>query len=253
MAEKIMIDVSMILHRDTLYQLRAYANDNVLGELVISDAFVRMIESSNDSGLLDDKRYEILAKHFQISEELIDKKAIREFLQSEKFLNSFSRFKMTLSFNHEIYLNLINQTGDEWITQIVFEEWEFLTTNSWLFAKLRAIYDMMVEAGATAIQVSKEAFENAFKKLKEKYGIIKEEIEELLQKIKQGLNHLSEEAKLHVESLIRLTLKKKNNEEISPNDRIRALAKWVAVGGASATGVLPAFIFGANAFLLCDP
>ena len=253
MADKVMIDVTMVLHRDSLYQLRGLANENLVGELVISDAFVRMIEASYEREIFDDAYFSILSRFFQIPEEVIDKAAVRDFLQSEAFARNIARYSRTLSYEHEVYQNLIKQTGNEWITQIVFEEWEFLTTNSWLFAKLRAVYDMMVEAGATAIQVSKEAFENAFKKLKEKYQATKEDINELLEKIRDTLNDLSEQAKRDIDSLIRLTLKKKYGDEISPNDRVRALAKWVAVGGASAAGVAPLAIFAANAFLLCDP
>lgn len=45
---------------------------------------------------------------------------------------------------------------DEWVTQVMVEEWEFLMTHSWLFAKTRAIYDRIVNAGGKAFYVTKE-------------------------------------------------------------------------------------------------
>ncbi len=218
MTDRIMIDASMVLHRDSLNQLIGLSKAGALGQVVISDAFVRMIEASfEEEKKIGNVLFSILSQHFEIEEYLIDKEGIREFLLSDKYSENIVRYSRENSFEHEVYQNLINQTGNEWITQILFEEWEFLTTNSWLIAKLRTAFDKIIEAGGTAIYISKQAFELA----------------------------------------VRKTLKKAEGE-LSPNDKLKATAKWVAVGGSVlADFVLP--VTGAilnvasGIFLLCDP
>ncbi len=218
MKERIMIDASMVLHRDSLNQLIGLSKADALGQIVISDAFIRMIEASFE----DDKRmnsplFSILSRHFEIEDYLMDQEAVRDFLFSEKHARSIVRYTKENSYKHEVYQNLIHQTGNEWITQILFEEWEFLTTHSWLIAKLRTAFDKMVEAGGTAVYISRQAFETA----------------------------------------VRRTIKKPEGE-LSPNDKLRATAKWVAVGGSVLAGVvtpLPGAVLSAASgfFLLCDP
>lgn len=81
--------------------------------------------------------------------------------------------------------------GSDMARSILFEEWSFLITNSWLFSKTREAFDKMVEAGGSAIHLSRERFD----------------------------------------SVVRKTLKKDPSEPMTGSDRTRAAAKWVAVGG----------------------
>lgn len=218
MADRTMIDASMVLHRDSLNQLIGLSKAGALGQIVISDAFVRMIEDSyEDDRNFRNALFSILSRHFEVEEYLIDKEGIREFLFSERYSENIVRYRKTNSYKHQVYQNLINQTGNEWITQILFEEWEFLTTNSWLIAKLRTAFDKIVEAGGTAIYISKQAFEIA----------------------------------------VRKSIKKPEGE-LSPNDKLKATAKWVAVGGSVLSDfvapVSGAILNAASGmFLLCDP
>jgi hypothetical protein len=113
---------------------------------------------------------------------------------------------------------LMEFTGDKLVAQILYEEWYFMTSESWLFSKTRRAFDAMVEAGGRAIQVSRRFFD----------------------------------------MLVRRTLKKKADEPLTPSNRARAAAKWIAVGGPTILSVIEP-ISGAVAsatsgwFLLVDP
>ena len=110
------------------------------------------------------------------------------------------------------------RTRDELVAHILYEEWAFLTSQSWIFSKARKALDEMVEAGATAIHTSSGQFDR----------------------------------------LVRKTLKKRQDEPLTPNERARAAAKWVAVGGPSVWSVFEpisgaALSAAGGYFLLCDP
>lgn len=183
MPEEAMIEASMILHRDSLNRLRGLAAAGALENLSISDALVRMAEDT-------DVLVEILGRHLEIPEHLIDPVSIRDFLPT--LTEIVPRYRRQGSHEHEIYQNLIRNTGNEWITQVLFEEWEFLTSRSWLFAKVRKALDDIVEAGSTAFHASRNK----------------------------------------VEQITRRLLNKSPDEPLSPNDKAKAIAKWVAIGGA---------------------
>jgi hypothetical protein len=183
MAEQAIIEASMILHRDSLNQLRALANARALENIVVSDAFVRMADDV-------DMLIRILGKHLEIPAPLIDPDGIRDFLPILR--DSVPRYRRRESHEHIVYQGLIERTGNEWITQIFFEEWEFLTSQSWLFAKIRKALDDMVEAGQGAVQMSQRKFEEMTRRL----------------------------------------LNKPATEPLTPNDKVKAAAKWIAVGGA---------------------
>jgi hypothetical protein len=113
---------------------------------------------------------------------------------------------------------LVEFTRNPLLAQILHEEWYFLVSESWLFSKTRRAFDAMVEAGGTAIQMSQRSFDR----------------------------------------VVRRTLKKKPNEPLTPTNRARAAAKWIAVGGPALLSVIEpisAAIASATGgyFLLIDP
>jgi hypothetical protein len=59
---------------------------------------------------------------------------------------------------------LVEFTGDELVAQIVYEEWYFLVSESWVFSKTRRAFDAMVEAGGTAIQMSQRVFDRVVRR-----------------------------------------------------------------------------------------
>ncbi|MGB2525768.1 MULTISPECIES: hypothetical protein [Flagellimonas] len=218
MEDRVMVDVSMLLHRDSLNQMIGLAQAGALGQIVVSDTFVRMFgEAFNNNSEFGEIALSSLSFHFEIDENLIDINGIRTFLFSKEYSENIVRYSSENFNENEIFTNLLNQTEDDWIAEILFEEWEFLTTNSWLVCKFRAALDKIVEAGGTAIHVSKRAFE----------------------------------------TFVRKTIKKPQGD-LSPNDNIRAFGKWIAVGGSVLAGftmpVTSAILTGASGvFLIYDP
>jgi hypothetical protein len=109
-------------------------------------------------------------------------------------------------------------SADESILKVLFEEWVFLQENSWIISRIKKPFDKFIEAGAVSLQVGGTT----------------------------------------VKRMVAKTLKHKEDYVFSRLDYLRALAKWVAVGGST---VVPLFnpIAGAlvNAasgyFLLLDP
>ncbi|MEM2919028.1 MAG: hypothetical protein QXY62_05985 [Candidatus Altiarchaeota archaeon] len=79
------------------------------------------------------------------------------------------------------------------ILNILLEEWIFLNEKSILISRLRKTFRIFNDAGAVCIQFGKKT----------------------------------------VDMAIRRTLKKKENELIDKIDKLRAIAKWIAVGGLS--------------------
>ena len=58
--------------------------------------------------------------------------------------------------------------------------------------------------------------------------------------------------------VVRRTIRKDAHHKNSLNDRVRAIAKWVAVGGGAAAGIIGPVVGALDAatggmFLLCDP
>ncbi len=94
-----MIDASMVLHRDSLNQLIGLSKANALGQIVISDAFIRMIEASFEGEIeFGNPLFSILSKHFRIENYLIDQEAVREFIFSERDAGNIIRYKKKTSY-----------------------------------------------------------------------------------------------------------------------------------------------------------
>jgi polyhydroxyalkanoate synthesis regulator phasin len=208
MEDKMMIDASMILHRDTLNQMIGLSQADALGGFYISNTLFNLIK---------EKRLNSIARQIGIYPPWIDSGAIYKFVISEMNSSKISRYECKKQ-HDSFYENLVKLTDNKDIAQIYLEEWEFLTTNSWLVSKGRDVFDKIVEAGATSLQVSKNTFDE----------------------------------------MVRITLKKERGVELSPNDRIKATSKWIAVGGSVLTDLIPQFpkmVINAAAgiFLLCDP
>ena len=236
-----MLDVSMFLHPTSLRRLRTIAgsrNPEALRGLAVSDAFVRFLEFGRNNPRVV---VTLLSKHFNVAPRLIDIGAIRELLGSPLFRDRVLKYKRR-EFEEipPAYHALLELTGNEWMTQIIFEEWEYLTTNSWLLSKTRAVYDHMIDAGANALYVTKAKLERAVKSTK------------------QALDDATGRIKDLTDRAVRRTIKKTTPGPITPNDRVYAVAKWVAVGGGAASSLMVpvagvAMTAVTGLFLLYDP
>lgn len=116
------------------------------------------------------------------------------------------------------YENLLEETNSEKIAAILFEEWLFLQKKSWVISRIKKPFTYLIQSGAVAIEVGKKGLDYATRK----------------------------------------TLKKKNDYIITNADRLRALAKWIAVGGGATSNLLESIqnVLGeliAGIFLLIDP
>jgi len=213
MKDKLMIDISMLLHRDSLNQLIALSNANMLGEFVISETFMNYFLEDNNF-----YRLRRLAPQIGVPLEMVEPASLYEFLQILKNQDSVTYYRNQEDKEIRFYQNLAALTGNELIARIFFDEYGFLISHSWLVSKSRKIYDTVIDAGAYSLQMSKHAFER----------------------------------------VVRITLRKNNNDPLSPNDLIRAAGKWVAVSGGAVTnlitpaaGVVINLVTGM--FLLYDP
>lgn len=209
MSDRAIIDASMLLHRDSLNHLKGLALAGGLENLVISDALVRL---AADEQML----VRVMGRYLGITRGLLDLDSLRQLLPLLE--EQVPRYSREADYQHPIYQNLIDRIGNEWITQVLFEEWEFLISNSWLFAKLRKSIDDLIEAGASAFQTSKEKFDRITRRL----------------------------------------LNKQSQEPLSPNDKVMATAKWIAIGGPPIVGAFEP-ISGSvltslgGVFILADP
>jgi len=106
---------------------------------------------------------------------------------------------------------------DEDIMNILFEEWVFLNESSWIVSRIKQPFTKFMDISGSSIQFSKRA----------------------------------------TDLLIRKTLKKTDDELLSKVNRLRALGKWVAVGGPPVLSIIdPLFSITslpAGFFLLFDP
>ena len=82
---------------------------------------------------------------------------------------------------------------DRYTINILFEEWVFLQTHSVVAARIKKTFNTFIDAGAACLQFSDRIFNK----------------------------------------VIARTLKKKDNEAINVQEKLRALAKWFAVGSTS--------------------
>jgi len=101
---------------------------------------------------------------------------------------------------------------------VIYNEWHFLMNHSFILAKLRKAFDAMINAGAIALEVSKEKFDE----------------------------------------MVCRTLHTEADTALSVRDRLRAGVKWTAAAGPSIAGLvnpIAGAVGGAAAgiFLLADP
>jgi hypothetical protein len=112
--------------------------------------------------------------------------------------------------------------ADPVLRRILLEEWAFLQERSWIASRLRRPFRTFLNAGAAALELSERAFDAVAA------GTLKIRGEEL-------------------------------PPALSPGQRLRAVTKWVAVGGSGWASALEPILAGpvattlAGFFVLFDP
>jgi hypothetical protein len=112
------------------------------------------------------------------------------------------------------YTALGDEVSSGIVREVLFDEWFFLTHESWVVSRIKAGFQAIARAGEAGIEL--------------------------------------------LNPIVRKTLKKDASEIIETADRMRALGKWIAVGGPTVVGILnPIIGLGvgtvAGGFLLLDP
>jgi len=218
MTDRILLESSLLLHRDTVNYLLGLLRTGPL-DVVVSARFLEVALSGTD------KLVRGLCKTLDIPPRAVDIASVRT-LASELH-DKIDVYHIPTKQNPPLgydgggslfYDALVEWTKDETTAQVLFEEWYFLNSESWIFSKTRQAFDAMVEAGGKAIHVSSKVFDE----------------------------------------IVRKTLKIEPNEALPSGNRVRTAAKWVAVGGPAIFSVVEPISAALSSaaggfFLLVDP
>lgn len=206
MSDRALLDPSLVMAGRGVRLLSDLREDDLEG-LILPASFVEMVYEAT--------HLEDLLKFYGIDEDDVNVPLARTVVDRTP--------DQVPVFHADIALDEVERFADQLdiephLAYLVLEEWQFLATESWIFAAVRTVFEKMVEGGALAVETSQEQFEK----------------------------------------LARQTLGKEAGDELSPNDRARAVAKWVALSGPGVMSLFePTFteISGtvAGVFLHYDP
>jgi hypothetical protein len=197
MPDRVMLEASMLLNRDSTNYVRGASATGSMN-IVVSSRLLQI--AASEPQFLEDS----LSPFLGIRRRDVDLSFVRQLANSGwRGVESYRIPQDVLksSFDGELRLFreiLTEYVGDDLIAEILFEEWVFLTSNSWLFSKTHKAFEAMAEAGGTVVHVSQRVFQQ----------------------------------------VIRRTLKLNEAEPLTPCDSVRAAAKWVAVGGPPVVALL---------------
>jgi hypothetical protein len=210
--ENVLIEPSLLVDERTLNKVTDYLHQYRFGErykFFIPSKFVYLLSDAerNVKNIL----------FFANSARMVDLKELKALLEKEviaKFeIQPRDREKHSI-----FYENLLAETQNEVITEILFEEWIFLQEKSWIISRLKKPFVCFVKAGSASLELGKRALDRA----------------------------------------VRKTLKKPAESIITNAERLRALAKWIAVGGSPVLTIFNPIVgaiggVATGYFLLIDP
>lgn len=148
-----------------------------------------------------------------------DPKEVASFIERASLLEGIQPERAELP--DDFVRHLGEAARDDLILRILIEEWVFLTSQSWIASRVRRPFAAFLKGGAVAVEWGRKKLDQVTAR----------------------------------------TLKIPANEmppALKPGQRVRAAAKWVGVGGSSASALvhpMMGFLIGAvtNVFLLLDP
>lgn len=135
------------------------------------------------------------------------------------FLQDFEASRHYASLNYDRFLESVSETEEDSLVRLlILEEWMFLNEMSWIVSRSKKVFKRFKQAGAFAIETLKESERHVVRKL----------------------------------------LRLKDYEELELYDHLRALGKFMAVGGTAAASLFEkdvAVLLGGEfgVFLLLDP
>jgi hypothetical protein len=214
MADDLLLDPSLFLSRS--------AFPIVLDALKHGELKTARIPNRFSGALRDGLFSDGVSRFFADSQEPLSAKDIMRRIQNEgvDFPKAYDPSSFRLK-GTEFDMQLSEFVGDETVRQILIEEWEFLTSQSWIAAKSKRAFDAFLKGGAAAVEWGTNKFDY----------------------------------------LAARTLKIKPEEipdGLKPKQRLRAAAKWIVVGGSSASALLAPLAAAAGAavagyFMIFDP
>lgn len=140
-----------------------------------------------------------IAQFFESKKKISPQRILEMLEEHRKYFNYFEIPKGLYRKRHTyFYENLYKVVDDRELVKILSEEWVFLQEFSWVVAKSKKVFEKFKEAGAVAVEFPENA----------------------------------------VDKLVRRTLKKKDDDFLNTFDKLRALGKWIAIGGSSITHFL---------------
>ena len=213
MPDLLMLDPSLFMSRDSFKIVVEGLGNGELKNVRIPSSFA--------SALTKRELTKTVSRFFSDSQKSLSSREIISGLRAgkvelpESYVNS-SEWRKT-----KFETQLFEAVEDTIARQILMEEWDFLTSQSWIAAKTRKAYDAFLKGGAAALEWGGNKFDYlAAKTLKIPPSSIP--------------------------------------DGLKPKQRLRAAAKWIAVGGASASVFLiPPAAFATTAitgyFCIFDP
>jgi len=222
-SSSIMLDPSLILAQNsiqnTFWTMRSLNKEDSSLKFYYPWSLLRMV---NDRAFSRDK----LGEYFLFNAYPAEPKEIRAQLQENlNILSGFEARSQDIERHSEIYNNLhedlsyLEEPFNEYILEILIEEWIFLQEQSWIVSRIKKPFNRFVDAGSVCLQFGGRA----------------------------------------ANRMINRTLRRNSDELVSKVDRLRAFGKWIAVGGPSVVGILYNPVIAmvaplmAGFFLLFDP
>ena len=206
MSDRVMLDPSLILDQASLVDLLLLAQEHALEGVAVPGSFREALRKD---------RFLSTVGRFYGLRGTSDPKLVDLFFQmTEGQIESYFA-----SDTSGLFASVFESEAEgEVIAAMLDDEYSFLMNQSWLVAKVRKVFDKMIEGGAAALETSREAFDG----------------------------------------LVRRSLKKDEDAPLTRNERLRALAKWSAVSGPSVLAFLEPVSGAAagslaGVFLLVDP
>lgn len=215
-SRNIMFDPSLLFSIESLEEIKNFIDDNYYDyKFYIPNSFLKILTS-----IVHDNQWLQIPDQFGIDDPN-DPEILLNFISSN-LENRLNFFSIPEIHTDSSYINFQKRLSEiienDFLINILIEEWLFLNKYSWIVSKTKKTFKAFNQAGAVSIEFSKKA----------------------------------------IDTIIRKTLKKKETELVNTHDKLRALAKWSAVGGASATSffnpvLATAITSTTGIFLLLDP
>lgn len=167
----------------------------------------------------NENQWYMIADFFECKNIIPPQKLIGILKEYKNNLNVFDIEMAPLFEKYSEFRNvLFRYTENKLLSEILFEEYIFLQEYSWIVAKSKKCFEKFKECGSSVLEFGNNS----------------------------------------TDVIIKKTLKKQNDDFINTFDKLRAIGKWIAVGGSSASAFFSPYLsfyigIGSGIFLLLDP